>query len=1014
MLNEEKDVNHQARNILLRAIAGAAILTPMAVYGEVSQTPLPVTQATKPRVMFVISNDHALYYKAYTDWNDLDEDGAPDSTYKHVFQYYGYYDPKKCYDYDALDRRFEPQAVTSNGYCDAVSGSWSGNFLNWASMSRTDIVRKVLFGGYRSTDTADTTVLERSFLPTDAHSFAKYYRGADIPRLTPFTAAETTASVSRGPELTLCNTTYATGGQSQNVTDPPLIRVAKGDFRYWAANERWQCTWDNEPSSTSGRAQPGSNSSGSNTTGSRTSDPNKTNDGLGEKDYYARVQACVAGLLGSEGCKRYPSGSYKPVGLLHDYGEDDEILFGLITGSYQKNKSGGVLRKNVSSFRDEINSENGIYTGAAGIVKTLNSLRIARYNYVDGTYNDTDSCIWGLSTFSNGNCSNWGNPLSEMYLEAVRYYAGLSVNTDFNATDGSYIPGLATATWSDPIDEDSWCAHCDAIVINASEPSYDGDSLSTGDLPDSPVAAAETNAVGDAESITGNDWFVGENGSDNNQLCTAKTVNALGSIEGACPGAPRLEGTYLVSGLAHWAHTTDIRPDIRPDLDEKQTLTTRAVTLLPATPRIVIPVPGSDRTITILPACRNKKPDPDGNCAIVDFKILEQDVESGTGTAYVNWEDSEQGGDYDQDMKGTLSYRVLGASSIEVTTDVDAESTDHQMGFGYVISGTTKDGFHVHSGIEGFSYTDPTGVLGCSSCQVGDTATSHTYTIGDSTAGLLEEPLWYAAKYGSFEDTNGNGLPDLAPEWDRDGDGIPDGFYSANNPAELGPSLARFLEVIAATTSSTSVAINSVTLQTGARIYQALYDSKDWSGDLIAFPLNEDGTLADPAWHARDEVAAQAERDQRRIITSIESDDPADRQGIPFRWDEISDDQKERLRLFCDSCPMADEGVGEDLLVLHSRRLERRGPKRRRVPQPGVRARGHGQLGTRLCRPAEVLLPGQCRDSEVQRLRRRTRGPRPRPLCRWQRRDAARLRRRRTAPSCSVTCPARSIQTFPA
>jgi type IV pilus assembly protein PilY1 len=40
------------------------------------------------------------------------------------------------------------------------------------------------------------------------------------------------------------------------------------------------------------------------------------------------------------------------------------------------------------------------------------------------------------------------------------------------------------------------------------------------------------------------------------------------------------------------------------------------------------------------------------------------------------------------------------------------------QGFGYTISGTTQDGPHFHSGIDGFNYTDPTGVLGCTNCQV--------------------------------------------------------------------------------------------------------------------------------------------------------------------------------------------------------------------------------------------------------------------------------------------------------
>ena len=43
------------------------------------------------------------------------------------------------------------------------------------------------------------------------------------------------------------------------------------------------------------------------------------------------------------------------MGILQQFGDDGSALFGLMTGTYKKNKSGGVLRKNVSAFSDELN-----------------------------------------------------------------------------------------------------------------------------------------------------------------------------------------------------------------------------------------------------------------------------------------------------------------------------------------------------------------------------------------------------------------------------------------------------------------------------------------------------------------------------------------------------------------------------------------------------------------------------------------------------------------------------------
>ena len=49
---------------------------------------------------------------------------------------------------------------TNRHYCDGTLGdAWSGNFLNWATMTRIDIVRKILYGGRREVDVAGRTVL---------------------------------------------------------------------------------------------------------------------------------------------------------------------------------------------------------------------------------------------------------------------------------------------------------------------------------------------------------------------------------------------------------------------------------------------------------------------------------------------------------------------------------------------------------------------------------------------------------------------------------------------------------------------------------------------------------------------------------------------------------------------------------------------------------------------------------------------------------------------------------------
>ena len=140
-----------------------------------------------PLVMLVMERDHKLYMPAYNDASDLNGDGVLDVGYKPTIDYYGYFDSYKCYDYNSAKSRFEPVATTSDKTC---PGHWSGDFLNYLTMSRMDCLRKVLYGGYRSTDTDTETVLRRAYIPQDAHTWGKEYTsiavdGYDIRKYTP-------------------------------------------------------------------------------------------------------------------------------------------------------------------------------------------------------------------------------------------------------------------------------------------------------------------------------------------------------------------------------------------------------------------------------------------------------------------------------------------------------------------------------------------------------------------------------------------------------------------------------------------------------------------------------------------------------------------------------------------------------------------------------------------------------------------------------------------------------------
>lgn len=886
---------------------------------EPAQFPLFLSNPVTPIMMLNMSKDHQLFFKIYDDYADITDpeggapDGEPDITYNNNYKYYGYFDENKCYTYESTNNRnyFHPKGLMVNKYCNAGSttNEWSGNFLNWATMTRIDAVRKILYGGMRNVDSATATVLQRSMLPNDAHSFAKFYNGSDLNKLTPFTV---THSKTNTPDtgITICNTTNGGTALSQNVTAPPLMRVARGNYMLWASNERYQCKWGANVSGNDGLN--GNDPAVTEIQAYNSSPPNDRKQGTGSAsgEYQVRVNVCVTGLE-EPNCLTYPDGNKKPVGLLQRYGESNRILFGLMTGSYMKSKDGGVLRKAVSGMDDEINSStNGTFKALSnttpGIIKTLDLLKIYGYRFDNGTYHSdntnipgnasNDGCLWSQDSFNNGQCTNWGNPQAEIYLESLRYLAGKPASTTFAANDSVRISGLVSSPWGDaPVNRLNYCAPLNILQFNASTTSYDGDNL--GGFTDLTQTALNTltNKIGDSdrENLSG-DYFVGSNGTNNDQLCTPKSIANLSSVRGTCPDAPRLEGSYHIAGMAYFAR----RNDILPNLQGEQTVRTFGVALAPAVPKISIPTPNRNASITILPACRNTAGGRSMNCAIVDFKVISTEpnisisnnqyptgdarrVLNGQrinrGQLYVNWEDSEQGGDYDQDMWGIIEYAVSN-TDVVISTRVIRVSTGDPMGFGYVISGTNNDSFHVHSGINNFNVTP------CVSCNLGQNNSSpgnvshKAFKVGTSEAKLLETPLYYAAKWGGYDedflkDAKRTGGTNYSVDYldslvkNRD---VSNSYYFATDPRKLEESLEKAFKEISTTVGSASaVTTNAKRASDGNYVFQAQFNSENWSGTLNVYEFDSNGRLKDaPTYSTRDTNVLPVTGVNRKVYTS--------------------------------------------------------------------------------------------------------------------------------------------------
>lgn len=935
---------------------------------NLAQDPLFVT-STEPRIMLLLSRDHELYKKAYTDYSDLDFDGNLETTYKDSIEYYGYFDSKRCYLYSTSNSRFEPGSAATGPNSHHCNGEWSGNFLNWATMTRIDVLRKVLYGGFRSADDSGTalgtTVLERAFLPPDVHSFAKVFApdggSSEVALYTPYSEqAITLCNVSDMADNTQAGSINTVNGVATSPS--PLIKVAKGRWSEWAMTEIFQCKWKEqtpEPSRTR---------------------PTASEDRLsGANDLVARVAVCAPGALESN-CKTYVNSNtgvrtVKPIGLLQQYGDinaNRRVRFGLISGSYKNNAWGGVLRKNIKPLSgntnasdDEVDMNSGRFLNQtvndAGIINTLNRIHIAGYktplpNLISGTqvcsnaYNNSYpfSCNpSSLQSGQNGICVDWGNPLSEMYHEALRYFAGKPAPSTFAVDDGAVpvvIAGMRRATWdssSDPLPSTEWCALSNIIILSTGLSSLDNTNI-TSDIPGLNPSAL-TDAVGIAEGLgTSSKVLIGSNGAESTNTCRPKPlVNGLSRATGICPEAPHMRGGYGIAGLAYSSRSLDLRPSyaakrakrwagINADWVERQPLSTFAVSLAESMPSFEVSL-GTGR-ITLVPSCRSN-----GStiCSMTDLRVLSYSATK--GSFLVSWEDQPAGNDYDMDAISQIDYCVgeacsprAGPGEIKITVSVVQAATGSTMELGYTVAGSSQDGtyFPIKIGSTGtcnptvasdaFSLLTepptsrpgnaylswpacpdkvtrlPSGVVnagGCPNDQNGGSG-SHcgcpktwTFTPSGSSAALLKNPLWYAAKYGAPADSwdlKNNNTGAMSP------DGEPDNFYDVRNPAGLHAALAAVFDAASQPdTSAASVATNSTNLRIQSRVYQARFSSADWSGQLMQYQISTTGVLAaNSEWDAGALLQSAADR---RIITKGATG------GVAFAWDNLTLAQQDAL-----------------------------------------------------------------------------------------------------------------------
>ncbi|MBF0610069.1 MAG: hypothetical protein G8345_01145 [Magnetococcales bacterium] len=129
-------------------------------------------------------------------------------------------------------------------------------------------------------------------------------------------------------------------------------------------------------------------------------------------------------------------------------------------------------------------------------------------------------------------------------------------------------------------------------------------------------------------------------------------------------------------------------------------------------------------------------------------------------------------------------------------------------------------------------------------------------------------------------------------------------FSSAANPTAVQAAMeAAVTNISVRTSSAASASLNTATLSDATRLYQSNFNSGDWTGDLIAYPIILEGDdrgqvdSDNPDWSARDQLDNQNYNTGRNIITF----NTTSRTGVAFRWANISATQQGYLNTNPDS-----------------------------------------------------------------------------------------------------------------
>lgn len=524
--------------------------------------------------------------------------------YSPTMNYLGYFDYTKCYTYTLTNG---PSDTTSGYFTPVNSGGpvcgpnyWSGNMLNWASMTALDEFRKTLSGGYRvvttdstapaidiNGDTVGLTVLERARRSSQGSS--GNFRTKQIGSGNP------TCTTPAGMGYSGC--AAATMAPSTVIGDPAFKNAANVYIR--SVNGGTELSYGSDRGVFMEIADNSCFVKGNTSCGgvSRT---------YNDKLYYVRVEVCVPGMLESN-CNSahaksdYPgAGSYnKPEGLIqqnytrirvgatgylvaYGAGHPNGVVRALLrdNGPTQYNGSG----PRTSNPNAEWDKTTGIFTSNPDPDEVTASIPCGSSSGCVAPGDSTSGASSGTINYLNQfGLSEPGyetqDTIADLYWATLAYYKKLpldpSYTQDNNQIQLDGFPAMANPSaisgpGADPMqytcqgnsivtigDTHTWCdTRVPGSYLNA------GGSCSN----QAPLAAIAPTGS-DITGLNDTDWV---NAIGKLPLVEPATgSNTFDAYAGIANLASQYEfndppgATYNMAGMAYYAHTQNIRPDLR-------------------------------------------------------------------------------------------------------------------------------------------------------------------------------------------------------------------------------------------------------------------------------------------------------------------------------------------------------------------------------------------------------------------------------------------------------------------